>query len=449
MLFDNILSTIGKTPLIKLNKLASGLEAKIYVKVEAFNPGGSIKDRIALQIIEDAENKGLLRSDSTIIEATAGNTGIGLALVCAVKGYKMIFVVPEKMSSEKINLLKAFGADVIVVPNAPPDSPDNYNNYADRLAREIPNSFRPSQFKNLNNPIAHYQTTAREIYEDLNGAVDVLVAGVGTGGTISGVGKFLKEKNPNVYIIVADPAGSVLSGDTPKPYKVEGIGEDFVPKTFNPQIVDEFIRVEDEESFNIARQLAHEEGILTGGSSGTALAAALRFARRENRKMNIVVILPDTGRNYLSKFYSDSWMEISGFRVNPVKYSASDIIKYKPDQFKQLLAVNSNTKMDIALKIMSENGISQLLIAENEKIIGILTEKSILIEMKRMSLNSFTLVKDIMSPLPPIVGPYTDIEDIKKLLFTSEDFILVGTNDLPQYILTRIDLIQFLLKVGG
>jgi len=448
MIYSSILESIGKTPLIELQKLTTGLNAHIFVKCESLNPGGSIKDRIALEIIEDAERKGVIKEGYTVIEATAGNTGIGLAMVCAVKGYKAIFVVPEKMSSEKINILRAFGAEVIVVPNAPPDSPDNYINYSSKLARELPNSFSAHQFNNLNNPEAHYKTTAREIYEDLDGNLNVFVAGVGTGGTISGCARYLKERNPHTYIIAADPAGSVLSGDTPRSYKVEGIGEDFVPKTLNAQLIDEFIRVSDEESFNTARRLAKEEGILAGGSSGTALAAAIRYARRSNKEENIVVILPDTGRNYLSKFYSDAWMNINGFSTNRIIITARDVLDSKPEKFKKLITLNIEKSIDEALKIMAENGISQLPVQETNKTIGMINEKTILFAIKSSTISISTRIRDIMSPLPPVFDLQTDLEDIKKVLFSSSDSILISENNEITNILTRIDLIRFLLRKG-
>ena len=312
--YNNILEAIGKTPLVKLNKIAAQVKSSIYVKPEFLNPGGSIKDRIGLVMIEAAEKEGKIYPGGTIIEATAGNTGVGLALVAAIKGYRCIFVLPDKMSQEKIGLLRSYGAEVVITPTSvPPDSPESYNGVADRLAKEIPNSFRPNQFENPNNPRAHYLTTGPEIWEDSDGKVEVFVAGMGTGGTISGTAKFLKEKNPNIVIVGADPSGSILSGDSPHSYKVEGIGEDFIPKTFNRQIVDEMIRVSDAESFNTARRLAREEGLLVGGSAGTALAAALKYAQRLEKPKYIVVILPDTGRNYINKIYSDNWMQENGF----------------------------------------------------------------------------------------------------------------------------------------
>src|SRR6516225_9149675 len=306
---ESILQSIGWTPLVRLRRLADGVPATVAVKVESLNPGGSVKDRVGLAMINEAEHRGWLRPGGTIIEATAGNTGVGLAMVAAVKGYRCIFVLPDKMSNEKIALLKAYGADVVITPTSvAPDSPDSYNGVADRLAREIPGAWRPNQFTNLANPEIHYRTTGHEIWEQTEGKITAFVAGVGTGGTISGVARYLKERNPDVKIVGADPEGSVLSGGAPKPWKVEGIGEDLVPKTFNSQLIDEWVRVTDAESFRTARDLARLEGILVGGSSGCALAAALRYARRLTAEHLVVALVCDTGRNYLSKFFDDDWL---------------------------------------------------------------------------------------------------------------------------------------------
>src|SRR5579872_6240809 len=260
---ETILQSVGRTPLVKLRRLTEGLKASVYAKVESLNPGGSVKDRVGVAMIAEAERRGWLRPGGTIIEATAGNTGVGLAMIAAVKGYRCIFVMPDKMSAEKVRLLRAYGAEVVITPTAlAPDSPDSYNGVADRLAREIPGAWRPNQFTNLSNPEIHYRTTGPEIWEQTDGKITAFVAGVGTGGTVSGVGRYLKERNPEVKIIGADPEGSVLSGGSPRPWKVEGIGEDFVPKTFNSQLVDEWVRVGDAESFHTARELARREGLL-------------------------------------------------------------------------------------------------------------------------------------------------------------------------------------------
>src|SRR5437763_1782681 len=325
---ETILQSVGRTPLVQLRRMTEGLHARVYAKLESLNPGGSVKDRVAVAMINEAERRNWLRPGGTIIEATAGNTGVGLAMAAAVKGYRCIFVLPDKMSSEKVLLLKAYGAEVIVTPtNVAPDSPESYNGVADRLAREIPGAWRPNQFSNLANPEIHYLTTGPEIWQQTEGRLTAFVAGVGTGGTISGVARYLKECNPEVRIVAADPEGSVLSGGSPQSWKVEGIGEDFVPKTFNSQLVDDWVRVGDAESFHTAREVARREGILLGGSCGTAIAAALRYARRLTKDDLIVVICADTGRNYLSKMYDDAWLAASGGEVMGI-VTRIDLIDY-------------------------------------------------------------------------------------------------------------------------
>ncbi len=315
MRYTSILETVGNTPLIRLNRTTADLAAAVYGKIEYFNPGGSVKDRIALAMILKAEERGLINAETTIIEATAGNTGTGLALVAAIRGYKCVFVLPDKMSVDKVRLLEAYGARTVITPtNVAPDDPDNYNEVARRLAREIPNSFLPSQFTNVANPEAHYLTTGPEIWADTEGEIDLFVAGVGTGGTVSGVGRYLKERRPSVRVVVADPVGSILSGGDSGSWKVEGIGEDFFPDTFDAKVVDHYVRVTDDESFQAARALATDEGLLVGGSSGTAMAAALKHMRGANTGGTAVVMMPDTGRNYLSKIFDEDWLGANGFR---------------------------------------------------------------------------------------------------------------------------------------
>lgn len=312
--FEDILDTVGRTPLIHLRSISTGLPARILAKVELMNPGGSQKDRIAIAMIDRAESRGDLVPGGTIVEATAGNTGVGLAMAAAVRGYRCVFAVPDKMSHEKVALLRAYGAEVVWTPTAvAPDSPESYNGVADRLAQEIPGAWRAGQFTNSANPAAHYASTGPEIWEDAGGRVDAFVAGVGTGGSLSGVARYLREQNRALRVVGADPEGSILSGDTPRSWIVEGIGEDFIPETFDASLVDEWVRVSDEQSFSAARRLAREEGVLAGGSSGTALHAAIVTARRMPEGSVLVVLLPDTGRNYLSKFHSDEWLIEQGF----------------------------------------------------------------------------------------------------------------------------------------
>lgn len=446
---ENILEAIGNTPLIKLNRITEGVKAEIFVKPEFLNPGGSIKDRIGLAMIEAAEKDGSLRPNGTIIEATAGNTGVGLALVAAIKGYRCIFVMPDKMSQDKVNLLKAYGAEVIITPTSvPPDSPESYNGVADRLAQEIPNSFRPNQFANPNNPNAHYQTTGPEIWNDTDGKVDVLVASMGTGGTISGTAKYLKEKNPKIIVVGADPEGSILSGDTPKSYKVEGIGEDFIPKTFNRQLVDEMVRVSDKDSFNTARLLARTEGLLVGGSAGTAMAAALKYAQRLTSVKKIVVILPDTGRNYINKFYSDLWMRESGFWQGAQKSSArvGDLLDVKT-AVPEIIFLTPKAKLKEAAARMQQHNISQLpIIDERNLIVGSLNEASLM----QLLHDGLDFDKQELGPVMgkpmPVLETDTDIAEAYRILMSGANGFVVIKKGLPIAVVTRTDLVNYWIK---
>jgi len=331
MLCNNILEAIGHTPLVRLNRINQGLKPQIYVKADYTNPGGSVKDRIGINMIDDAEKRGLLKPGGTIIEGTSGNTGMGLALVAAVRGYKMVFTITDKQSKEKVDLLKALGAEVIVCPTAvEPEDPRSYYSVAKKLAREIPNSFYPNQYDNPMNPEAHYLTTGPEIWEDSQGKITHFVCGIGTGGTVSGVGKYLKEKNPAVKIIGVDPIGSLYydffkRGETikPKTYVVEGIGEDFFPTTMNLKILDDVLQVNDEECFVLARRLVKLEGIFTGGSGGGCISATLRIAKDLDPDAFVVAFLPDTGMRYLSKVYNDEWMRERGYVKAAVRITAA------------------------------------------------------------------------------------------------------------------------------
>ncbi|MBU4386219.1 MAG: cystathionine beta-synthase [Actinobacteria bacterium] len=443
---SNILGAIGKTPLVKLNKLAATVSSELYVKIEYLNPGGSVKDRIGVAMIEAAEREGRLNPGGTIIEATAGNTGVGLALAAAVKGYRAIFVMPDKMSEDKVNLLKAYGAEVIITPtDVPPDSPESYNGVADRLAKELPGAFRPNQFENPNNPLAHYATTGPEIWEDSGGMVQVFVAGMGTGGTISGVGKYLKEKNPDIIVVGADPEGSILSGDTPRPFKVEGIGEDFIPRTFDRQVVDDMVRVSDEESFNTARRLAREEGLLVGGSSGTAVAAALKYAQRLPAPKYVVALLPDTGRNYLSKMYRDSWMLQQGFWEGvPVREARLRDILSRKKSHSSIIFVGPTDTLENAIELMRDNDISQIPVIDAETIVGSINEASVMkalregegVDLSRQE------IADVMGKPMPSLDEEIDVAEAYRLFLSGAPAVVVTSGDVPEGIVTRWDLIE-------
>ncbi len=445
--YQSVLEAIGRTPLIRLSKVTDSLPVTLLAKVESLNPGGSVKDRVGLAMIEDAERQGLLRPGGTIVEATAGNTGVGLALVAASKGYRCIFVMPDKMSEDKANLLRAYGAEVVITPTAvPPDSPESYNGVADRLAREIPGAFRPNQFANPNNPEAHYRTTGPEIWEDTAGQVDVFVAGMGTGGTISGVGRYLKERNPRVLVVGADPEGSILSGDAPKPYRVEGIGEDFVPATFNRQVVDDFVRVSDAESFAMARRLAREEGLLVGGSAGTAMAAAVKYARRFEAGKLVVVLLPDTGRNYLSKIFSDRWMEENGYLGSvPHHATAADVLRTKHGM-PALISIDPGERAMVAAQIMERYGISQLPVIAGGHAVGSIGEVT-LVKLLHDGIDlGQRAISEVMGRALPQVDEGTDISEPYRLLLAGHGGVIVTKAGLAHGFLARIDLVNYWAK---
>jgi cystathionine beta-synthase len=440
---DTILQAIGHTPLVRLQRLARGVPAVVAVKVESGNPGGSVKDRVGLAMILEAERRGWLQPGGTIIEATAGNTGVGLAMVAAVKGYRCIFVLPDKMSREKIQLLKAYGAEVVVTPTGvPPDSPDSYNGVADRLAREIPGAWRPNQFANLSNPEIHYRTTGPEIWEQTEGRLTAFVAGVGTGGTLSGVARYLKERNPDVKIIGADPEGSVLSGGSGKPWKVEGIGEDYVPRTFNAMLVDEWIRISDAESFRTARDLARMEGILAGGSSGTNVAAALHYARRLTAADLVVTLVADTGRNYLSKLYDDAWLAENGllWEEQPA-HTLADLLKVRGPR--PLLTISPDATVESAIEKMQSAGISQLPVLQDGKAVGSIQEVTLARVLHDNRDPKGVTVGEVMArPLPQLEGKVM-LDEAYRLLLSGNTGVLVVMGGQVVDIITRIDLIQY------
>lgn len=440
---ESILQSIGRTPLVRLRRMGEGLPCPVYVKVEAFNPGGSVKDRVAVAMIAEAERRGALRPGGTIIEATAGNTGVGLAMVAAVKGYRCIFVLPDKMSAEKIALLKAYGAEVVITAtNVAPDSPDSYNGVADRLAREIPGAWRPNQFSNLANPDSHYHSTGPEIWEQTEGRVTVFVAGVGTGGTVSGVARYLKERNPEIRIVGADPEGSVLSGGAPRSWKVEGIGEDFVPKTFNSQLVDEWIRVGDVESFHIARSLARREGMLLGGSTGTNVAAALRYARRLTADHLVVTLGCDTGRNYLSKFFDDRWLNDNKLSMHEqTAHSLGDLLKSRGPR--PLVTIAPNASVTQAIELMQTANISQLPVVEDGKPVGSVQEVTLARVLHDNTDTDRMTVGEIMARPLPQLDVSVHLDEAYRLLLAGNTGVLAMANGQLVHIVTRIDLIQY------
>jgi len=444
---ESILETIGKTPLIRLKRSVQSLAPTIFAKVESANPGGSTKDRIALNMIEQAEKSGALKPGGTIIEATAGNTGLGLALVGAVRGYRCIFVLPDKMSEDKIRLLRAYGAEVVITPTAvPPDSPESYNGVANRLGREIEGAWRPDQFHNIHNPKTHYQFTGPEIWEQTRGKITVFVGAAGTGGTISGVGEFLKEKNPKIRVIGADIEGSILSGDSPKPWKVEGIGEDFVPQTLNAQLIDEWIRISDAESFGTARRIAREEGILLGGSSGTALAAAFRYAQRCTAKDVLVVFCPDTGRNYLSKMYDNAWMAQHGFTDRqPESVVVGDLLSALGREG-HLISLTPEDTLKKAADLFRERGISQIPILERGEMVGAVEEITIMRALRQGSSPESIRLREIMAkPLPRLdVGVL--LEEVYRLLMAGNPAVVAVKDGHVASIITRSDLMSYYQK---
>jgi cystathionine beta-synthase len=456
--YDDILDTIGKTPLVRLARIGRGLPCPIYAKVEFFNPGGSIKDRIALNIIEEAEHSGRLKPSGTIVEATSGNTGLGLAIVSAKKGYKTIFVLPDKMSQEKIQLLRAFGAKVVITPTAvEPDDPRSYYSVANRLVAETPNAILANQYHNPENPRSHYQTTGPEIWEQTNGLVTDVIAGMGTGGTISGIGRYLKERNPNINIIGADPVGSLIletwqqghvpEDAHPKTYKVEGIGEDFLPTTLDLSVIDNVLRVGDKESFLWARRLVKEEGIFSGGSAGAALAAAIRHAQTLPSDRLVVVILPDSGSRYLSKFYDDQWMRENGFlSAEWSESSLRDILTAKPIQ--GLISARINDRMTDVITQMKMYDISQMpVLYPDGKLGGVVTEVSLLKHMleSKHTHSPEETISEVVSPTQTVFPVDTPVETVLPVIMDGQA-ILVTEQEHPVGILTKIDVLDYIAQ---
>lgn len=449
--FESILDTIGKTPLVKLPKVMAGARGLVLAKLEMFNPGGSVKDRIGQKMIEDAERKGLLKAGGTIIEPTSGNTGMGLAMVGAIKGYRTVFTIPDKMSREKLDLLKAFGARVVVTPTAvPPDHPESYYKVAERIHKETPNSILPNQYANQANPRAHYETTGPEIWEDTDGKVTHFVCGIGTGGTVSGVGKFLKEKNPKVRVIGVDPLGSVLKDYFYKKeiikahtYKIEGIGEDFIPETTWFDVIDEIVKVSDKEAFLMARRLAREEGILAGSSSGAAVVAALQVVETLTPGDVMVVLLPDTGARYLSKAHNEEWLKEQGYLEEPVA-PIMTILRTKERAVSGVITVDIAAKVREAADIMRQYNVSQLPVLDTGIMVGSLREEVLMKALLDDPKMYDDYVAKVMEKPFPIVEPGADLEAVYKLLLRGSPAVVVGKENRLEGIITRIDVIEYL-----
>ena len=463
---ESILELIGNTPLVRLTRVTRDLgpvdsQPKILAKLELLNPGGSVKDRIGLPMIEAAERDGLLKPGGTIIEPTSGNTGHGLAIAAALKGYRCIFVMADKQSVEKQSLLRAYGAEVVLCPtNVPPESPESYYSVAARLARDIPGAFKPDQYWNMNNPEAHERTTGPEIWRQTEGRITHLVVATGTGGTVTGTGHFLKKQNPDIVIVGGDPEGSVLSGDTARPYLTEGIGEDFFPGTYDPQVVDRWVRVSDRDAFAAARRITREEGILAGESCGTALIAALSTARdlmaadpAAAREAVFVVIFPDGGRNYLSKLYNDEWMRVNGLLGSSTRGAqVSQVLRngHRPEEMPSVVLARTTDRVGAAIDLLQLYGISQLPVSEApegdaiESIVGSVSEKGLLERTYRdPSVVERTIGEVMDQPLPTIDGPGS-LDNAFALLSGGAPAIVVVDRGRAAGVVTKLDLLEYL-----
>jgi cystathionine beta-synthase len=453
---EDILFTIGQTPLVRLNRVTRGVQPSVLAKVEFFNPGGSVKDRIGLPIIEEAEQAGRLKPGGTIVESTSGNTGVGLAIAAAIKGYRCIFVLPDKMSDEKIRLLRAYGAQVVITPTAvEPDDPRSYYNVARRIVNETPNAILANQYHNPANPETHYRTTGPEIWRQTAGHIDIFVAGMGTGGTISGVGRYLKEQNPAIKVVGVDPIGSILhdlfqtgDGGTAHTYKVEGIGEDFLPSTLNLSFVDDTVKVTDKESFLMTRRLVREEGIFCGGSSGSAVAGALRYIQDQDLgpEMNIVVILPDSGDRYLSKIFNDDWMRENGFLESAwAELHVSDVLVAKSTQ--ELYVAHPRDSQTEVIALMKQHDVSQLPVVEDGRVLGLVTEVELLDHLLTADHphKPNETIKGLIRPQVATVAPGTSLETLTSM-FTTRRVVLVVEEERLVGIITKIDLLDFLTE---
>jgi cystathionine beta-synthase len=461
---ESILDLVGRTPLVRISRVTRGigpLEAQplVLAKLEMLNPGSSVKDRIGLPMIEAAERAGLLRPGGTIIEPTSGNTGHGLAIAAALKGYRCIFVMADKQSAEKQALLRAYGAEVVLCPtNVPPESPASYYSVAARLARDIPGGFQPDQYWNQENPAAHEATTGPEIWEQTAGRISHLVVSVGTGGTITGAARFLRSRRADLLVVGADPEGSVLSGDAARPYLTEGVGEDFFPGTFDPAVVDRWVRVSDRDAFLMARRITREEGILAGESCGTAMVAALQVARELTESGGgpdavVVVILPDTGRNYLSKLYNDEWMRANGLLPTPGGVvTLRDILddRHHGRQLPDVVVARTTETVGAAIGRLQEFGISQMPVSEDREgaclasLVGSITESGLLARAYRDPLTVERTVGEVMDQPLPQANEQATLDEAFALLDRGASAVLATRGDRPVGVVTRLDLLEYL-----
>jgi cystathionine beta-synthase len=442
---ETALDAIGHTPLVKLNKITDGAPPLVLAKVEYMNPGGSVKDRPARFMLEAAEREGLLKPGGTIVEPTSGNTGTGLAMAAAIRGYRCILVMPDKMSREKVDLLRAYGAEVVLTPtNVPPDSPESYYSVASRLAAEIPGAFQPNQFHNHHNPEAHYRTTGPEIWEQTRGTITHLVAGIGTGGTISGTARYLKERNPKIHVVGADPEGSIYSGDTPRSYAVEGIGMNYLPETVDLKVIDEMVRVSDRDSFLMARRITREEGLLVGGSSGTAAVAAVELAKRLPADAVVVVIFPDSGRGYMSKIFNDEWMIANGFLPDAKRRATvGDVLRSK-SPLPPLIVVQETDVVKHALDLLRQYEISQIPVMRGREQIGSINDVAVMQAVFDQADIVHEPVTEVMGRPFPTLEQFEPIEKAYKLLTLANPAIVITDDGEAIGVITRQDIISYL-----